>query len=60
VLRTRECALTPSLSVVFTFGLAVESIKELGGASVVFLGIPYIMKQEAINPLPSQIIFLKP
>jgi hypothetical protein len=33
VLRARECALTPSPSIIFTFGLAVESIKELGGAS---------------------------
>jgi len=32
VLRTKERALTPS-SDVFTFGLVVESIKELGGAS---------------------------
>jgi hypothetical protein len=29
-----ECAKTPSLFVVFTFELVVESIKELGGASV--------------------------
>jgi hypothetical protein len=33
VLRARECAPTPFLSVVFTFGLAIESIKELRGAS---------------------------
>jgi hypothetical protein len=33
VLRTKECAPTPSPSDVFTFGLSVESIKELGGAS---------------------------
>jgi hypothetical protein len=33
VLQARECAPTPSLSDVFAFGLAVESIKELGGAS---------------------------
>jgi hypothetical protein len=31
----RERAPTPSPSVVFTFGLTVESIKELGGASIV-------------------------
>jgi hypothetical protein len=33
MLPVRECAPTPSPSVVFLFGLAVESIKELGGAS---------------------------
>jgi hypothetical protein len=33
VLRTKERAPTPSPSIVFTFGLAIESIKELGGAS---------------------------
>jgi hypothetical protein len=33
VLRAREHALIPSPFVVFTFGLIVESIKELGGAS---------------------------
>ncbi len=30
MLRTKECTLTPSSSVVFNLGLAVESIKELG------------------------------
>ncbi len=34
VLQAMECAKTPSLFVVFTFELVVESIKELGGASV--------------------------
>jgi hypothetical protein len=33
VLRVKECAPTPSLSIVFTLGLTIESIKELGGAS---------------------------
>jgi len=33
VLRVRERTLTPSPSIVFTFGLVVESIKELAGAS---------------------------
>ncbi len=33
VLQAREHAPTPSLSVVFTFGFTVESIRELGGAS---------------------------
>jgi hypothetical protein len=32
VLRVRECAPTPSLSIVFTFGFIVESIKEFEGA----------------------------
>jgi hypothetical protein len=30
VLQARECTLTPSPSIVFTFGLVIESIKELG------------------------------
>jgi hypothetical protein len=34
VLQAREHAPTPSSSIVFTFGLVVESIKELGGASL--------------------------
>jgi hypothetical protein len=34
VLQAKEHAPTPSPSVVFTFGLGVESIKELGGASI--------------------------
>jgi len=29
----KECTTTPFLSVVFLFGVAFESIKELGGAS---------------------------
>jgi hypothetical protein len=33
VLWTRDCASTPSPSVVFSFRLVVESIKELEGAS---------------------------
>ncbi len=35
MLRNRERALTPSPSVVFTFGLVVESIKEFRGASII-------------------------
>jgi len=35
VLQAREHAPTPYYSVIFTFGLTVESIKELGGASIV-------------------------
>jgi len=33
MLQAREHTPTPSPSVVFTFGIIVESIKELGGAS---------------------------
>jgi len=32
VLQARECAPTPSPSIVFTLGLVVESIKEFEGA----------------------------
>jgi hypothetical protein len=32
MLQARECTLTPYLSIVFTFGLVVEFIKEFGGA----------------------------
>jgi hypothetical protein len=31
VLQAKEHALTPSPSTIFTFGLAIQSIKELGG-----------------------------
>ncbi len=41
MLRARECTLTP-LSVVFTFGPVVESIKEFGGASL-FMPTPLTM-----------------
>jgi hypothetical protein len=33
VLQIKECAPILSPSIVFTFGLTIESIKELGGAS---------------------------
>jgi hypothetical protein len=33
MLRDRERTLIPYPSIVFTFGLAVESVKEFGGAS---------------------------
>jgi len=33
-LQDKECAPTPSPSNVFIFGLTIESIKELGGASL--------------------------
>jgi hypothetical protein len=35
MLLTRERTSTPFPSIVFTFGLAIESIKELKGASIV-------------------------
>jgi hypothetical protein len=41
VLRAREHAPTPSIFIVFTFGLVIESIKELGGASLQINITPY-------------------
>ncbi len=38
MLQAREHALIPSPYVVFTFGLAIESIKEFGGASITIQG----------------------
>ncbi len=43
VLWTRECGLTLSPSVVFTFGLVVESIKELEGVSTFTIQARYIL-----------------
>jgi hypothetical protein len=37
VLQVRERAPTPSPSIVFTFGFIIESIKELGGASLIHI-----------------------
>ncbi len=37
MLRASEHVATPSPSVIFTFGLIVESIKELGGASLILI-----------------------
>ncbi len=34
VLQAKECASTLSPSIVFTFGITIESMKELGGASM--------------------------
>jgi hypothetical protein len=34
MLRTKELTPTPCPSIIFTFGLAVESIQEFGGASL--------------------------
>ncbi len=41
VLQTKKCDPTPSPSVVFTFRLTIESIKELGGVSLNALSIIY-------------------
>jgi hypothetical protein len=42
MLQAKKCTPIPHLFVVFTFGFAIESIKEFGGASytyfVVFMG----------------------
>ncbi len=38
VLRARERVPTPSPSIIFTFGLVVESIKELRGVSILGWG----------------------
>jgi hypothetical protein len=45
VLRTKEHTLTSYPSIVFTFGFAIESIKELGGASRVVKGYKKKMEQ---------------
>jgi hypothetical protein len=37
-MEVMEHAATPSPSIVFTFGFAIESIKELGGASLDMIG----------------------
>jgi len=41
VLQARECTPTPSPSIVFTFGLVVESIKEFENVSIVALQCAY-------------------
>jgi hypothetical protein len=48
VLRAKECALTPYPSVVFTFGLAIESIKEFGVHELItkFLGLCNVLFNE--------------
>jgi hypothetical protein len=49
MLRTKERPPTPSPFVVFTFGLAVEPINELGGASYTQHHIPtFQMKKKMI------------
>jgi hypothetical protein len=49
VLQTKEHALTPSPFVVFTFGLVVESIKELGGASISMLVVRLAFKIDVLK-----------
>jgi hypothetical protein len=49
VVRIRERVPTPSSSVVFTFGLAVESIKEFGGASCM-VSPRYVLFHELFIP----------
>ncbi len=48
VLRAKECTLTPYPSVVFTFGLAIESIKEFGVHELItkFLGLCNVLFNE--------------
>jgi hypothetical protein len=43
VLQAKECAPTLSPFIVFTFGLAIESIKELRGASMGLVHIVMII-----------------
>jgi len=38
MLQAKEHAPTPSPSIIFTFGFTVESIKELGGVSIIGWG----------------------
>jgi hypothetical protein len=54
VLQARERAPTPSLYVVFTFELAIESINELGGVSTLY----NICRQFKQNKSPHQLITL--
>jgi hypothetical protein len=56
VLQAKEHTLTPSLSVVFTFGLAIKSIKELGGASHVLktrlrLNFEHVVQNQLAIPI---------
>jgi len=51
VLRAKEHTPTPSPSVVFTFGLAIESIKELGGASVHLKEVDDLNLKGSIDPM---------
>jgi hypothetical protein len=45
MLQVKECAQTPSPSIVFIFGLVVESIKELGGVSSLVLYMNFYIEQ---------------
>jgi hypothetical protein len=43
VLRTKECTPTPYLSIDFTFGFEVESIKEFGVRQLGFGGSVFVL-----------------
>jgi hypothetical protein len=65
VLRVRERTPTPFPSVVFTFRLAVESTKELGGASTILamvaLNFSYLIWIICLNlQLMQLLVFLRP
>jgi hypothetical protein len=51
MLRARECTPTLFPFVVFTFGLAVESIKEFGGASILVF-----FKKKNLNQFDERIV----
>jgi hypothetical protein len=46
VLQIKECTLTPSFFVVFTFGFAFEYFKEFGGASKKFKKLQELLNVE--------------
>jgi hypothetical protein len=48
MLQAKKHAPTPSPSIVFTFGLVVESIKELGGASTILCLQPKIFGETLV------------
>jgi hypothetical protein len=62
VLQTKEHALTPFPFVVFTFRLAIESIKELGGASLWKLQIvcQTIPSTHELSNVSCQITYFRP
>jgi hypothetical protein len=46
VLQAKEHTPIPSPSILFTFGLEVESIKELGGTSIIVNLVMHVKEQE--------------
>jgi hypothetical protein len=62
MLRTKERAPTPSPFVVFTFGLVIEFIKELGGASLWKLQIvcQKIPSTHELSNVSCQITYFQP